>query len=75
MRTIVNLEENQVAGLDAVAARRGVSRAAVVREAVQTYLVKQTSAEEGEPAGFGAWAKDRRDAVRLQRRLRTEWER
>ena len=71
MRTIVDLPERTVAELDRIRAERGVSRAALVREAVERYLAAQASV--GRRAAFGAWDGDE-DGLELQRRLRGEWD-
>jgi metal-responsive CopG/Arc/MetJ family transcriptional regulator len=46
VRTIVQLPEEQAASLERVARRRGVSRAAVVREALAELLRPEEAAED-----------------------------
>ena len=46
VRTIIQLHENQAAALEQAASRRGVSKAALVREAVAILLARET----GDPA-------------------------
>lgn len=46
VRTIVQLPENQAAALERAARRRGVSRAAVVREALSELLGPEEAAED-----------------------------
>ena len=72
MRTIVDLPDRTVAELDRIRAERGISRAALVREAVERYLQAQASA--GRRSVFGAWDDDDEDGLELQRRLRGEWD-
>jgi Arc/MetJ-type ribon-helix-helix transcriptional regulator len=46
VRTIVQLPEEQAAALERVARRRGVSRAAVVRDALAEALASELAAED-----------------------------
>lgn len=46
VRTIVQLPEEQAAALERVARRRGVSRAAIVREALADLLGPEQAAED-----------------------------
>jgi predicted DNA-binding ribbon-helix-helix protein len=74
MRTLITLEDRQVERLDAIARRRGVSRAQLVREAVDR-MVKDDRAE-GIRAAAGLW-KDRtdiRDGLEYQLAIRSEWD-
>lgn len=70
MRTIVDLPEDQLAALDALARRDRVSRAATIRRAV-ALLVR---AERGQAAGsaFGIWRDRREDGRAYQDRVRAE---
>jgi len=72
MRTIIDLPEGQLAALDRIAKSRKLSRAALVRQAVERYVAEQAP-ERG--AAFGSWrrAGGREDGVAYQRRLRKEW--
>jgi metal-responsive CopG/Arc/MetJ family transcriptional regulator len=71
MRTIVELPERAIEALDRLGAERKVSRAALVREAVDRYL--EVEAAAGRHAAYGAWDADE-DGLEIQRRLRGEWE-
>jgi len=73
MRTLVDIPEPQIRSLDVLARRRRRSRAALIREAVESYLGREKS--DALDASFGAW-KDRDDigdGVEYQRKLRAEW--
>jgi hypothetical protein len=76
MRTIVDLPKEQIEALDTYAKAKGISRAAVVREAVSTYLPSKKKLKlsfkddpffgsEKRPKGF--------DSVEYVRKLRAEW--
>ncbi|MBW6456867.1 MAG: ribbon-helix-helix domain-containing protein [Trueperaceae bacterium] len=71
MRTIVDLPAHAVAALDRIRARRQVSRAALVREAVERFLDAEMRGDRGR--AFGAWGPGE-DGLALQRRLRGEWD-
>jgi metal-responsive CopG/Arc/MetJ family transcriptional regulator len=71
MRTILELPDDAIEALDRLRAERGVSRAALVREAVEAYLAAQTATDRH--TAFGAWARGQ-DGLELQRTLRAEWE-
>lgn len=77
MRTIVDLPKEQIEALDTYAKAKGISRAAVVREAVSTYLPAKKKRKfsfrdhpsfgsEKMPKGF--------DSVEYVRKLRAEWD-
>ncbi len=77
-RTLINLEADDKQWLDAEAKARGVSMAALVREAVHEYRVHEEAT--GRPAlaqaladTAGIWR--RGDGLAWQRRLRDEWAR
>jgi len=76
MRPIVDLPQEQIEALDTYAKSKGISRAAVVREAVATYLPNKKKRKvsfkddpffgsEKRPKGF--------DSVEYVRKLRAEW--
>jgi len=75
MRTLIDLPDEDIAGLDRLAQRRGRSRAAEVREAVRTYL-RQSGDNDWIGRGFGYWRSrdDIGDAVEYQRRIREDRE-
>ena len=72
MRTIVNLSDRQVEALGRLARRRKLSRAELIRRAVDHYIAEHAS-EPG--SAFGLWkrAGAPEDGVAYQRRLRREW--
>lgn len=73
-RILADLPDEDIKRLDQIAADRGTSRAAVLREAVSVYNSQGSASDKLDwlDAGFGAW-KDRTDigdAVEWQRRER-----
>jgi hypothetical protein len=80
VRTIVDIPKEQIKALDSYAKAKGMSRAAVVREAVATYLPEKKNKKrdlnywrkhpsfgsEKMPKGF--------DSVEYVRKLRAEWD-
>jgi Ribbon-helix-helix protein, copG family len=63
VRTIIQLPEDQAAALERAARRRGVSKAAIVREALGILLARESSDTAGERAmrAAGAGASGVRD--------------
>ena len=75
MRTLVDIPEAKVKSLDALASRRNLSRAELIRRGVDMVLESdraQTSADVD--AVFGSWKHLNIDSVEFVRRLRDEWE-
>lgn len=72
VRTIVDLTDRQIAELDRLAKAREVSRAELVRKAVDRLLAEDTPDRDG---AFGVWkrAGRREDGVAYQRRVRKDW--
>lgn len=73
MRTIVDIPDARVRELDRICKRRHVSRAAVIREAVDVLLELDTQANADR--AFGIWRGHPVDALAFQRDLRAEWDR
>ena len=72
MRTIIDLPDQQLEALGRISKRRKLSRAELIRQAVDRYLAEH-SPELG--AAFGLWkrAGAREDGLAYQKRLRREW--
>jgi predicted transcriptional regulator len=78
-RILADLPDDEIKRLDRIAAERGTSRAAVLREAVAAYNAEAPSSDSKDwlDQAFGIW-KDRTDignAVEWQRRERASWTR
>lgn len=71
MRTLVDLTDRQVAELNELSKREQRSRAALIRQAIDDYLVKRSSKQEGD--AFGLWGKRKMDGLTYQKKLRSEW--
>jgi len=72
MRTIVDLPEELIASLDRVRARRGCSRAALIREALREYTNNHVVEEF--QAAYGLWKDRQKDGLEYERELRSEWD-
>lgn len=73
MRTIVDIPEEDIASLDALAHKARQSRAAAIREAISAYIANKSS-NDWIQRGAGYW-KDRTDigdAVEYQRAMRED---
>jgi metal-responsive CopG/Arc/MetJ family transcriptional regulator len=71
MRTLVDIPEESLNALDELRARRGVSRAELIRSAIGDYLARNPSVEAA--SAFGLWRGRVADGVEYQQRLRGEW--
>ena len=72
-RFLVDIPDDDLAQLDALAKAQGRSRAAVIRDAVAEHIAAST--KDWLEAGFGLWAKYgfTEDGLEYQNRLREEW--
>jgi metal-responsive CopG/Arc/MetJ family transcriptional regulator len=73
MRTVVDLPDEQIEPLKALAQQMKLSRAELVRRAVADYLRRHRPAEND--AAFGLWRDRGEDGVAYQERLRSKWDR
>jgi metal-responsive CopG/Arc/MetJ family transcriptional regulator len=71
MRTLVDIPDQDLAALDRLSARRRVSRAKVIRQAVSEFLTKSRGGEA--EAAFGLWRDAPIDGLEYQDRARSEW--
>lgn len=72
MRTIIDLTDEQLAALAKLGDKHDLSRAALIRAAVDDYLSK--NAAEGWQEAFGLWRERGVDGLAYQQALRDEWE-
>lgn len=72
-RFLVDIPEEDVARLDALARAEGKSRAAVLREAVANYIAAES--QQGFEKYFGLWERHGStvDGLEYEDRLRGEW--
>ena len=73
MRTLIDIPEDDIERLDALARQHNRSRAAEVREAVRAHL-RGRSGKDWIRRGYGYWRdrEDIGDAVEYQRRIRQD---
>lgn len=74
MRTLVDIPDEDIEKLDALASREKRSRAAAIRDAVKLYLVHKSDAKDWIERGYGYWAgrTDIGDGVEYQRAMRED---
>jgi predicted transcriptional regulator len=72
MRTVIDLPDEQIEPLKALAEQMRLSRAELVRRAVADYLRRHQPAADD--AAFGLWKNRSEDGVAYQERLRSEWD-
>lgn len=71
MRTIVDIPENMVKTLDEISSFENRSRAALIRDALKSYLSEHYYKENSN--AYGIWRDKIVDGVEFQRNLRSEW--
>ena len=71
-RILTDISEETLKRIEEVVARKKISRAEFIRQAVERAL--KVEAESSFEAAFGAWKDFPEDSVEYQRRLRGEWE-
>lgn len=71
MRTIVDLPDYQIEQLATLSQQQKLSRAELIRRAVDAYLGKRS---ESSSDVFGLWANRQVDGLAYQDQLRDEWE-
>lgn len=74
MRVLADLPEDDLARLDALAARTKRSRASLLREAVRQYLASLSDDRSWIDQGFGLWSEreDIPDGLEYQRAIRDD---
>lgn len=74
MRTLVDIPDEDIEKLDALASRSKRSRAAAIREAIRLYLAQQGDDRSWIDRGYGLWADrtDILDGVEYQRAMRED---
>ena len=71
MRTLVTFDEDQIRALDTLARRLRISRAELIRRAVDRFLEDKTSGDD--LPSFGLWDGGAGDGLAYQEKLRSEW--
>ncbi|TCL76002.1 CopG family transcriptional regulator [Rhizobium sp. BK251] len=71
MRTLIDIGEAELKALDRIAKAKRVSRAAVIREAVDDFLGRSSAEHTAE--AFGLWGNRVVDGLAYQEKIRSEW--
>ena len=71
MRTLVDIPDKQLGELAEIGKLENLSRGAVVREAITTYIVEHRAKKPVDT--FGLWGKNKIDGLKYQRKIRYEW--
>ena len=71
MRTIVDLPDQQIEALKQLSETGHLSRAELVRRAIDEYLARHLPVQDD--GAFGLWKKRKTDGVTYQERARDEW--
>ena len=73
MRTIIDIPQNILEGIDALAKAQKISRAEAVRRAMTEYLEKRRRSKPD--AAFGIWKSRKIDPLAYEDAIRGEWNR
>lgn len=73
MRTLIDIPESELARLNELSRVRRVSRAHLVRCAIDAYL--RTETRDALDAAFGMWGDRNIDGLEYTAKLRKEWDR
>ncbi|AYG63740.1 CopG family transcriptional regulator [Rhizobium jaguaris] len=71
MRTLVDIGDPEVKALDRLAQREKMSRAALIRKAIDDFLARNNADSEAE--AFGLWGDRKIDGLAYQENMRGEW--
>ncbi len=71
MRTLVDIGDQEVKALDRLARRKKMSRAALIRKAIDDFLARNNADSEVE--AFGLWGAGKIDGLAYQEDIRSEW--
>lgn len=73
MRTIIDIPDLQIKVLDEISNIKHVSRASIIREALNRYIIEINKNKRDFESAFGIWENENYSGVRYQRILREEW--
>jgi len=71
VRTLVDIGDQEVKALDRLARREKMSRAALIRKAIDDFLARNNADSEVE--AFGLWGAGKIDGLAYQEDIRSEW--
>ena len=71
MRILTEIEDQHLEQLDELAVRSKRSRAALIRDAIASYLGVQRQSQADD--GYGLWGKRKVDGMAYQKKIRAEW--
>ena len=71
MRILTDIRDSQLQALDNLAKQEKISRAALIRHAVDDLLAKHRQEKQSE--AFGLWGERTVDGLAYQEKLRSEW--
>ena len=71
MRTLIDITEFQVQALEDIAKTEKLSRSAIIRAAIDDYVLRHRRAKSG--YAFGLWSEAGMDGLAYQEKVRSEW--
>jgi metal-responsive CopG/Arc/MetJ family transcriptional regulator len=74
MRTIIDIPDAQIKILDQLSKNKRLSRAHIIRHALDIYISNCVKSKKSYESAFGIWKNKKLDALAYQRNLRDEWD-
>ena len=71
MRPLIDITELQLQALEEIASKENLSRAAVIRAAIDDYVQRRRRVEIDD--AFGLWGESGIDGLTYQEKVRSEW--
>jgi metal-responsive CopG/Arc/MetJ family transcriptional regulator len=71
MRTILEIPDEKIVILDSMSVSQKISRAELVRRAIDQYIIDNAAVRRG--ANFGIWKHKKIDSLAFEKKLRNEW--
>jgi metal-responsive CopG/Arc/MetJ family transcriptional regulator len=73
MRTIIDIPDIHVKVLNQLSKKKKVSRAELIRQALTSYISKDSKTKTSYTKAFALWKDKELDSVEYQQNLRNEW--
>jgi metal-responsive CopG/Arc/MetJ family transcriptional regulator len=74
MRTIIDIPKTQIETLDHLSKKHQISRAELIRRALESYIQLYNKQQSGSQKAFGIWNKRAIDSLDYERQVRNEWD-
>ena len=73
MRTIIDIPDTQIKILDKLTSQKSVSRAQIIRDAINFYIANQNKNKKAFEESFGVWKNKKINSIKYVQEIRNEW--